>query len=145
MNWKTEALEKLQRLDPMRQAVRNLPVEINRLEIDACAIRGVSMDRPAVKTGSSRREDAMLNNLVHRQELTWNLEKAKLWVETVQDALMTLSPEEKLILSRLYICPEKGALERLCQELGVEQSSVYRKRERALKRFTQALYGCTES
>lgn len=144
MNWKAEALEKLQKLDPMRQALRNIPVELSRLEIDACAIRGTNLDRPAVKT-SGHREDALLNNIVHRQELTWNLEQAKRWVDTVQDALRTLSPEEKTILSRLYICPEKGGLERLCQELGVEQSSIYRKREKALRRFTQALYGYTET
>lgn len=145
MNWKAEALEKLQKLDPMRQALRNIPVELGRLEIDAKTIRGTDLNRPAVKTGGSKREDALLNNLVHRQELTWNLEQAKLWVDTVQDALHTLSPEEKTILTRLYICPEKGALERLCLELGVEQSSIYRKREKALRRFTQALYGYTET
>ena len=30
---------------------------------------------------------------------------------------------------------------RLCEQLGVEQSSVYRKRDGALYRFTLALYG----
>ena len=144
MNWKAEALEKLEKLDPMRQAVRNIPVEIERLEIDARAIRAADLDRPAVKR-SRGRDDAMLNNIVHRQELSWNLEQAKIWVDMVQDALGVLNPEEKLVLSRLYIYPEKGSLERLCQELGVEQSSIYRKRERALRRFTQALYGFTET
>lgn len=144
MNWKAEALEKLEKLDPMRQAVRNIPVEIERLEIDARAIRAADLDRPAVKR-SRGRDDAMLNNIVHRQELSWNLEQAKIWVDMVQDALRVLNPEEKLVLSRLYIYPEKGSLERLCQELGVEQSSIYRKRERALRRFTQALYGFTET
>lgn len=144
MNWKAEALEKLEKLDPMRQAVRNIPVEIERLEIDARAIRAADLDRPAVKR-SRGRDDAILSNIVHRQELSWNLEQAKIWVDMVQNALRVLDPEEKLVLSRLYIYPEKGSLERLCQELGVEQSSIYRKRERALRRFTQALYGFTET
>lgn len=145
MNWKAEALEKLQKLDPMQKALHNIPVELSRLEIDARTIRGANLDGPAVKTSGSKREDALLNNLVHRQELAWNLEQAKLWVDTVQDALCSLTSEEKTILSRLYICPERGALERLCLELGVEQSSIYRKREKALRRFTQALYGYTET
>ena len=44
---------------------------------------------------------------------------------------------------RFYMCPEKGSVERLCSELGLESSSVYRKRDKALRRFTVALYGST--
>jgi hypothetical protein len=32
-------------------------------------------------------------------------------------------------------------MDRLCQELDLEQSSIYRKRDQALRRFTTALYG----
>ena len=52
--------------------------------------------------------------------------------------------EEKLILHRLYIYPEKGGVERLCKELGMETSSIYRRRDKALKHFTLAFYGVTD-
>jgi len=55
-----------------------------------------------------------------------------------------LTPEEKQILHRLLIYPEKRALERLSLELGIEQSSIYRKRDDALRHFTLAYYGVTE-
>ena len=141
MNWKNEAMEKLRRLDAMHQSLQNLPEEISRLEQEACGIRSARTDGTAVKGGGSGREDALLNNLVHRQELQRTLEQARSWVRITDRALGALSPEEKLIMHRLYICPERGAIGRLCTELDVEQSSIYRKRDRALRKFTVALYG----
>ena len=39
---------------------------------------------------------------------------------------------------------EMGAPERLCKELGVETSSIYRRRDKALRHFTLAYYGIDE-
>lgn len=141
MNWKREAMEKLQKYDAMRQSLRNIPLEIERLGVAAQAIRGARTDGTPVKGGGSRREDALLNNLAQRQELQWALTQAQMWVDITQRGLDTLTPEEKLVLHRLYIYPERGSLARLCMELGVEQSSVYRKRDKALHKFALALYG----
>ena len=131
MNWKQEAKEKLQRYDAMRLATINIPQEIQRLEIDATPVSG----------GGNRREEALLNNILHRQELTWTLQQAQGWLQITDRALSALTSREKQILTRLYIYPEKGGLERLCKELDMESSSVYRHRDQALKRFTMALYG----
>jgi len=145
MNWKAEAMEKLRRYDAMRHALRNIPEEMARLELDAKRIRSARADTPPVQGGGNRREEQLLDNLVHRQELRWLLQQARSWVNMTERALSTLSPEEKLILHRMFILPERGSLERLCQELGVEQASIYRRRDRALHRFTLALYGSEES
>lgn len=145
MNWKSEAMEKLRRYDAMRQASCNIPKEIKRLQIAARAIKGANTETVQVKGAGSQREDWLLDNLVHRQELQWTLDQTKCWLDVTERAMKTLSNEEKLILQRLYICPEKGAVERLCQELELEQSSVYRRRDRALQRFAIALYGFPES
>ena len=141
MNWKTEAVDKLRKYDAMRQAVLNLPIEIKRLQLEAQSLRSMQLTSAPVKGSGGNREDALLNNLAHRQELQWSLEQAKGWLKITDRALTTLTQEEKLVLHRLYIYPEKGALERLCAELGVENSSIYRKRDKALQRFTLALYG----
>ncbi len=141
MNWKAEAKEKLQRYDAMRLATINIPEEIQRLEIDAKSIRSARSDGTAVSGGGNKREEAMLNNIIHRQELAWTLQQAQSWLKTTDRALMALSNEEKLILHRLYIYPERGAIERLSSELGMDASSVYRRRDRALRHFTLAYYG----
>lgn len=143
MNWKAEAKDKLRRYDAMRLATVNIPEELERLEIDAQSIRSARLDSPAVKSSGSR-EDAMLNNIIHRQELVWTLQQAQTWLKTTDRALTALPNDEKLILHRLYIYPEAGNLDRLCKELGVESSSIYRRRDRALKHFTLAFYGMDE-
>ena len=86
----------------------------------------------------------MINNILHRQELTWTLEQAQMWLQITDRALTALTKEERQILHSLYIYPEKGGVERLCKELGLESSSVYRRRDKALKHFTMAYYGIEE-
>ena len=113
MNWKTEAKEKLRRYDAMRLATINIPMEIQRLEIDAQSIRSARTDATPVSGGGNRREEAIMNNILHRQELAWTLQQAQMWLQTTDRALTALTPEEKQILHRLYIYPEKGNLERL--------------------------------
>lgn len=143
MNWKNEAMEKLKTYDAVRLSLQNIPQELKRLEAAAKAIRGARTDGDPVRSGGNRREEILLENMMCRQELMWKLEQARDWMACTDRALSVLTPEEKLVLQRMYIYPEKGSVERLCMELGVEQSSVYRKRDSALYRFTVALYGCT--
>ena len=141
MNWRGEAVEKLRKYDAMCRSLQNIPLEVKRLEVDARAIRGARTDGTPVNGGGSGREDALINNIAHRQELTWALEQAKYWVDITRRGLETLTPEEKLVLQRFYLTPEQGSVQRLCMELGVEQSSIYRKRDKALRKFALALYG----
>lgn len=141
MNWKEEATQKLRQYNAMRLALQNLPEELKRLEQAASSIRSARIDDTPVKGGTNRREDMLLSNMVHREELTNTLSQAKLWVSTIDRALGALTPEEKLILYRMYMYPERNALDRLCQELDLEQSSIYRKRDQALNRFVTAYYG----
>ena len=145
MNWKTEAMEKLRKYEAMRQAMINIPMEINRLEAEYTAVGNANPERQPGNRDVRRREDRLLNNLVCRQELQRTLEQGKLWMETVTHALTGLKPEERLVLHWLYIDPQDGGMEKLCQKLQVEKSSIYRRRDRALEKFTLAMYGATES
>ena len=121
----------------------NLPEEIQRLEIDAQSIRSAKTDRTPVSGGSTR-EEALLNNIIHRQELAWTLQQAQSWLKTTDRALTALTGEEKRILHRLYIYPERGAINKLSSELGVDTSVIYRRGDKALKRFALAYYGIAE-
>ena len=141
MNWKNEAINKLRCYDAMRQAIVNIPERLAFLEKDASRVRISCSEQTPVKGGGGRKEDVLINNIVSRQELEWRLDEAKNWVHIVDRGLSALDPEGKLILHRLYICPQRGAIDQLCDDLGVEQSSVYRKRDKALHTFTMALYG----
>ena len=144
MDWKEEAKEKLRRYNAMRLATVNIPEELQRLEVDAQSIRSARTDGSTVSGGGSKREDAMINNIMERQELERTLKQAHIWLRSTDRALTALPSEEQMILHRLYIYPQKGSLQQLSKELGVETSSIYRRRDKALKHFTLALYGIAE-
>ena len=144
MNWKTEAMERLKKYEGCCHAIHNIPLEIKRLELEARSPARASLEQTAGKA-TGRREDKLLNNIVFRQTLRWSLEQTRQWLDATNDALQCLAPEERLILQRLYIYQEKDGLERLCRELGVERSSIYRYRDRALEKFTVALFGKSDN
>lgn len=141
MNWKTEAIDKLNQYEAKRKALDSIPYEIIRLEKDACKIRSASFDGTPVKGGGNRREDVLLNNIVLRQELEENLEEVKLWLDNVENALSVLNSEEQQILDRFYMNPEKDAANRLAGDLFMDVKTVYRRKDAALRKFTIALYG----
>lgn len=144
MNWKNEAADKLDRYEAMRASLVNLPEELRRLEQEAEGLRAVDTEKLHVVTSGSS-NDRLLNNLVRRQELQQILEQTQSWVRSMDRALGVLEPNERLLLERMYIQPGKGGVQWLCRELDCEVSSVYRRRDKALHKFTLALYGTVES
>ena len=63
------------------------------------------------------------------------------WLDVTHKGLGVLTPEERLVVQMLYIMPKKGNVARLCDLLDCGQSTVYRRRDKALEKFTVALYG----
>lgn len=145
MNWKYEAVEKLRQYEAKKQSLRSIPQEIARLKLAMMSIRSAAADGTPVQGGGSGREDMILSNIVQREELDRSLEQAQMWVDLVDAALEILDDEERLILDRFYIHPEKGNVDRLCGELSVEKPTVYRRKDAAIRHFTICLYGCTEN
>ncbi len=145
MDWKNVAVEKLKDYQAKRQALESIPLEIAQVESTMISIRGARTDITPVKGGSSGYEDKMLNCLAQKDELQRILERTMLWIEEVDGALSVLDPEDRKVLDYLCINPAKDSLDRLCNELFVDSRQIYRRREKALRKFTIALYGCTES
>ena len=145
MNWKEEATRKLRAYETMRLALVNLPREIDRLEAEYTGIGSQRFTGRVTAREQRGREERMLDNIVKRQELRWSLDQTKLWMQTVNEALDSLESDEQNVLRQLYICPKTGGLERLCEAMCLEKSSIYRKRDSALRKFTLAMYGAMES
>ena len=68
------------------------------------------------------------------------MERLQLELSQLQQAMQILTPEERLVVQMLVVSPEKNAADKLCEILGVERSSVYRRRERALRKLGEVLY-----
>ena len=68
-----------------------------------------------------------------------NMEALRKELAALEEALGELNPEERLVAEFLIISPQKGNAQRLCEILGVEQSSVYRRRKRVLEKIAKAI------
>lgn len=145
MNWKHEAVDKLKNYEAHKNALESIPLELARLESSCAGIRSAAADGVPVLGGGGTREDAMLSNIVHRDELKRRLQEARLWVRAVDNALAVLDEKERLVLDKFYIHSGKGSVGTLCELLHIEQATAYRKRDSALRHFTIALYGVTET
>lgn len=145
MNWKYEAIDKLRGYEAHARALENIPVEIKRLQAAFTGIRSAATDGTPVSGGGVSREDAMLSNITHREELERTLQQAKAWVRMVDAGLDVLDEEERKVLDRFYINRGKGNVDRLCEELSLEKTAIYDRRDKALRHFTIALYGVTEN
>lgn len=146
MNWKTEASYKLKDYQARKLAMDNIPAELRRLESASTRIRSATTDgTPVSGGGGNAREDALISNIVQREELKRRLREAKLWVATVDRALAVLDDEERRVLELFFINRAKGNVERLMEELHLEKTRVYELKDRALRRFTLALYGIVET
>lgn len=144
MNWQKISIERLKSYENRQQALSNIPEQIETLEMSLTSIRAAKTDKVPVKEGGNKREDALINNIVMREELSRNLEITKREVEITDKALRQLTKEEVKILDRFYINKVRGHAERLSEELNIERSRVYELKDDALKKFTIACYGIVE-
>lgn len=144
--WKYRAVDRLKDYSAQKASLENIPEEIGRLKSEAYSIKSATGDGTPVKGGGSKREDRLLSNIVKRRELEMLLERAKMAVSSVDRGLSVLDPDERHILDVMYIVRSKGYVDRLMGEYGLmEESSLYKKANKALLRFTIAMYGATES
>ena len=147
MDWKTLAIDKLKEYTVKRQSLEILPMEIAELESTMTSIKSSSSGASVSAKGGGvvRNDDMLLSCIVKIEELQRNLDQAKLWIKAVDKGLAILDPTERNILDRFYISPARGNVDRMCEELFVEKSTLYKRKDVALRKFTIALYGCTES
>jgi len=144
MDWKTEAVYKLKQYKAKRQSLEVIPIEVAQVESALDSIRSARTDCARVK-GSTNYEDRSLNCIAKKSELLRSLEYVKIWVDAVDKALAVLDSEERRLLDCFYMSNEKGAAQRLAAELFVDAKTVYARKDKALRKFTIALYGSIET
>lgn len=144
--WKYRAIDKLKDYTAQKASLQSLPEEIARLESEAYSIKSATGDGTPVKGGGSGRENRLLSNIVKREEHKAMLHRATLAVGMVDRGLAVLNHEERHILDAMYIIREKGYVDRLMEEFNLqEESSLYKRANKALLHFTIAMYGATEN
>ena len=145
VNWCIFAIQRLRDYEAKKEAVETLTEQIELLEAKFTAIRSATTDGTAVRgENDNRREEMLIHNIATREELKNNLEITKHEIEITEKGLAALSENEKTILTRFYVKRSKGYIERLCDELYISKTELYRQKDEALKRFTTVCYGIVE-
>ena len=78
----------------------------------------------------------------YKQEVVRRLQQLELLrqaVQAMEEALLVLTPQERLVVQMMYICPEKKAVRKLSELLCLEHTAVYRRKDRALDKLAMAL------
>lgn len=145
MNWVKEAESKLRDYAAKEQSLESVAERIAQLNLEMSCVRSATTDGTAVHGGGNGREDALINNIAERDELQRAKQLTTEWLEWVNGALTALSDTERDLLDKFYVNRQRGHVERLCEKMNVEKSEVYRRKEKALRRFALALYGATET
>lgn len=145
LNWCIFSIQRLRDYEDRKRAINNLTEQINSLEDKFTAIRAATTDSTPVQGGNeNRREQMLIHNIATREELKNNLEIIKQEIDITEKGLDVLTETERLILTRFYINRSKGYVERLCDELFISKTELYRQKDEALKRFTMVCYGIVE-
>lgn len=145
MNWLKEGEDKLRNYAAWCSAIKRTRAEIRRLESDYTALRSAVTDGTPVQGGGNAREEAMVQNIAERQELENLLQATERKVAEVKAALAMLQPDEREVLDAMVIHFRWGDTEKVCQRLHTDRSTLYRRRDKALRRFGLAFYGAIET
>lgn len=145
LNWCIFSIQRLRDYESRKDAVENLTEQIKTLEEKYTSIRSATTDSTPVQGGeNNRREEMLIHNIATREELKNNLEITKNEIAITEKGLASLTDDEKKILTRFYINRSKGYIERLCDELYISKTELYRQKDEALKKFTTVCYGIVE-
>lgn len=144
MKWNKEAVQDLKDYERLEQFIDGYPEQMAALEDDMTAVRGAATDKTPVQGGGSRMEDALINNIAKRERLTLNYAAAEKRYRLIKNALEKLDDRDRLLLDRFFIHRHGNHVDRLCEELHLEQAQVYRLKDQALYKFTLMMYGITE-
>lgn len=145
VNWCVFSIQRLRDYENRKAAIENLTEQIKLLGEKIAAIRSATTDATPVQGGNdNKREEMLIHNIATREELQKNLDITIQEVELTEKGLAVLTEDEKRILERFYINRTKGYVERLCDELFISKTELYRQKEEALKKFTMVCYGIVE-
>lgn len=136
-----DTIQRLRNLDAMRDALNNIPERIKILELEHEGLRATQTDGISISGGENKQEEAMLNNILQRQNLNRDFERTRQEVEQLEAALGKLSPTDRTVLDVFFINRPRNYMDVLCDELHCEVAHVYRTKDKALLELTRRLCG----
>lgn len=135
MDWKACAVEDLKQYNYIKVGIANSKDRLRAIE--ALTEHGKLFPNGRTHSPDSRLIDA----IVESERLRKNIHISKSLTDMIERGLESLSEEERYVLREFYIKEADVNMLKLKEKLGYETRSVYRLRDRALAKFTLAMYG----
>ena len=144
MSWKPDqrkTLARLHRLQAERMAITNLRERIELIISQEDGLRAQRLDGDHVSGSSGNHQEERLVNTISKLDDSYRTLKEKMFdVNEVERSLLSLTSVERQVITRLDINREARAVERLIDELGYSQASIYRIRRKAVENLTIMLF-----
>lgn len=140
-SYKDWLIEDLRSLERNRFAVEQLKAELKTLDARFTALKATDYDKIPGSAGGNIQEDKMLTAIAKKDELEHDLNATALHVEDMERLLTVLEDDELTVVQKMFIQRQRGAAQKLGDELHLEKSQIYRIRDQALKKLAQARYG----
>lgn len=135
MDWKICAVDDLRRYKQMKIGIINSKEKLKFVE-NAAMRYNLSNAKRGLRTDTN-----IINALVEASRLRQNIASTERLTKLVERGLDSLSDEERRIIDRFYMANTPLSTRVLSEELGYEPRTLYRIRDRALEKFTIAMYG----
>jgi len=143
MDYKETAIKRLREYESRVVSIENLRQQLEALRTEQTAIRSASTDsEPVSGTLGSRREDAMIFNIMKQDALRTNLKIAQHEIAVTERGFASLPDDAKTVLDIFYI--HHHPIKDVCEEMHIEKTTLYRKKDAALRAFTMACFGIVD-
>ena len=144
MDWYIFSIKRLREYEMRKQSLDNIKEQISILESQFTGLKAATADGTPTGDNENRREDMLIHNISKREELKNNYKLVFRDISITGNGLKALTEEERRILFVFFIERQKNYVERLCEELFISKTELYRRKDEALKKFTMACYGILE-
>ncbi len=135
MDWKLCAADDLRRYKQMKIGILNSKDRLRLISETSTS------PRTSLGKRNPARNPGFINNLVEKEKLSSNIKSAEKLIAIIDRGLNSLSEEDRRLLEKFYMSDSPSKMRHLSDEFGYDPRSIYRKRDRALAKFTLAMYG----
>lgn len=138
-------IDKLRNYASRKASLEFTAKELERLNAEMTRIQSSMKDEAPVSGGTNHTEDRLVNLIMKKCEIEAIRKETEAWVLNLERALAALDADERHIIEVMCIEQIRGAVEQLCNDFGeVDERTIYRRRNRALRHLTVLYYGALE-
>lgn len=122
-------------------AVLTIPEQIETERLKRETLRAQKTDGDRVSGGSDNSDEAWLTSIQREEYLKNRLDQCRNTLDTIGMLFGNLDEEEQTIVSRLILNKSRNAVANLAEEWEVDERTVFRAKDRVLKKLARLLTG----